>query len=82
VAGVSTWTVLAGLGVVMTVAYAMRALQQAFFRERGESPRPTVLPDGGAAGALASISIPERIGAVLLIGTSLAVGCTRARCST
>jgi NADH-quinone oxidoreductase subunit M len=69
-----TWTVLAGLGVVMTVAYAMRALQQAFFRERGESPNPAARPDAKTPVTLRPISIPERIGAVLLIGTSLAVG--------
>jgi NADH-quinone oxidoreductase subunit M len=70
----STLTVVAGLGVVMTVAYSMRALQQAFFREKGESPTPGAPPDGNAPAILEPISVPERIGAVLLISTSLVVG--------
>ena len=69
-----TLTVVAGLGVVMTVAYGMRALQQAFFREKGESPLPSAPADGNTPAALEPISTPERIGAVLLIGTSLVMG--------
>jgi NADH-quinone oxidoreductase subunit M len=65
---------VAGLGVVMTVAYSMRALQQAFFREKEQSPTPSAPPDANTPATLEPISIPERIGAVLLIGTTLVVG--------
>jgi len=69
-----TLAVVVGLGVVMTVAYAMRALQHAFFRERRTSHDPATSPDGNVPTALDPISIPERIGAALLIATSLVVG--------
>lgn len=57
----------AGLGIVIGVAYTWRAMQKAFFGE----------PDEGSNNAhhpLPPISTPERIGAVLLIGVSLAIG--------
>ncbi len=69
-----TLTVVTGLGVIITLAYAMRALQQAFFRDKRESPNPAAAPDGTSPAALEPTSIPERIGAVILIGTSLLVG--------
>jgi NADH-quinone oxidoreductase subunit M len=52
----------------------MRALQRAFFSGEQESAAPGGLADGEAPAALEPISIPERIGAVLLIGTSLLIG--------
>ena len=67
-----TLAVLAGLGILVGVAYTLRVLQKAFFGETTEgasasAPRP--LPE-----ALGRISIPERIGAVILIGATLAIG--------
>ncbi len=65
------FTVAAGLGIVIGVAYTMRALQKAFF------------PDAEAIASQASheharefepISIPERLGAALLLGTTLFIG--------
>ncbi|MCX6923362.1 MAG: proton-conducting transporter membrane subunit, partial [Verrucomicrobia bacterium] len=66
-----TLAVVAGLGIVIGVAYAMRALQQAFFRDRAT---PTGGADENLPASLEPISVPERIGAVLLIGTSLVIG--------
>jgi NADH-quinone oxidoreductase subunit M len=69
-----TLAVVAGLGILIGVAYSMRALQKAFFRGEGESSAPGAFADGNAPAALEPISIPERIGAALLIGTSLLIG--------
>ena len=63
--------ILAGVGIVLGVAYAMRALQQAFFRTAQESPAPGT---ENRQASLEPITIPERLGAVLLIGTSLLIG--------
>jgi NADH-quinone oxidoreductase subunit M len=61
------FTVIAGLGIVIGIAYTWRAMQKAFF---GSSDDP------GAAKAvlLPPISLPERIGALLLMGTSVVIG--------
>ena len=68
---VGTWSafpiyvVCAGVGIAISVAYAWRAMQKAFFSDIGtESTTPSLPP----------ISMPERLGAVLLITASLAVG--------
>jgi NADH-quinone oxidoreductase subunit M len=66
-----TLAVVAGLGIVLGVAYAMRALQRAFFRSAEES---FVSGAERAKAIMEPISIPERLGAVLLIGTSLVIG--------
>jgi NADH-quinone oxidoreductase subunit M len=58
---------LTGVGIVIGIAYTWRAMQKAFIG----------VPDSSAlttAPQLPPISIPERIGAVILIGTSIAVG--------
>ena len=57
----------AGFGIVVGVAYTWRAMQKAFI---GESE----IESGKPHHPLPPISIPERIGAVILIGVSLAVG--------
>jgi NADH-quinone oxidoreductase subunit M len=57
----------AGFGVVIGVAYTWRAMQKAFF---GDSEIESASPHH----PLPPISIPERIGAVILIGVSLAIG--------
>jgi NADH-quinone oxidoreductase subunit M len=65
------WTVVAGVGIVVGVAYTWRALQKGFFADRiptpDEHPR-TGWPDLGA------ITWPEVTGVALLTLTSLAVG--------
>jgi NADH-quinone oxidoreductase subunit M len=61
------YAVCAGFGIVIGVAYTWRVMQKAFIGgpeiESGKPHHP-----------LPPISIPERIGAVILIGVSLAIG--------
>jgi NADH-quinone oxidoreductase subunit M len=61
------YTIGIGFGIVIGVAYTWRAMQKAFFGEAeivsGEPHHP-----------LPPISIPERIGAAILIGVSLTLG--------
>ncbi len=57
----------AGFGVVIGVAYTWRAMQKAFLGGAAVEPENT-------RHSLPPISIPERIGAVILIGASLAIG--------
>lgn len=71
-----TLAVITGVGIVIGVAYTLRAMQKSFFGESltansshsDEEHLHEEQEDGG------SISVPERIGAVLLIGVSLLVG--------
>ena len=65
--------VLAGVGILVGVAYTLRALLAAFFGEHEHAAAEGTLPDK-AHSALERISIPERIGAVLLMGTALVIG--------
>ena len=62
-----TFAILAGVGILVGVAYTLRALQQSFFGET--EPR-----SGDHARRLDPISMPERLGAVLLMASSLVVG--------
>lgn len=65
-----TLAVITGVGIVIGVAYTLRAMQKAFF---GEVETKSVdAQDEDHAGA--EISVPERIGAVLLIAVSLGIG--------
>jgi NADH-quinone oxidoreductase subunit M len=57
---------LTGLGIVVGVGYSIKVLQQAFF---GDAPASRVAKPG-----LEPITVPERLGAVLLMGVTLAVG--------
>ena len=66
-----TFAVLAGLGIVIGVAYTLRAVQKAFFP--GEAEKLAVASTE-ASSALEPITIPERIGATLLIATTLLLG--------
>ena len=61
------FAIFAGLGVVIGIAYTWRAMQKAFFGTPAHSPTTNPHP-------LPPISIPERIGAIILIATSVAVG--------
>jgi NADH-quinone oxidoreductase subunit M len=59
------YVIVAGIGIAISVAYAWRAMQKAFFSDAGpESTKPPLSP----------ISIPERLGAALLIIASLTIG--------
>jgi NADH-quinone oxidoreductase subunit M len=65
------WTIAAGIGIVIGVAYTWRALQKAFFADRLPTPEEhpkTGWPDLGA------ITWPEIVGVALLTLTTLAVG--------
>jgi NADH-quinone oxidoreductase subunit M len=67
-----TMAVLAGVGILLGVAYTLRVLQKAFFGETTEGVAASArrrLPE-----ELGPISIPERIGAVILIGATLVIG--------
>lgn len=54
----------AGLGVILAVAFTLRVLQKVFLG-------PTTAPDPELC---EPITVPEKLGALLLLGTSLAVG--------
>jgi NADH-quinone oxidoreductase subunit M len=68
-----TLAVLAGGGILIGVAYALRALQLAFFGDQAP-PASATGAEGHAPPALEPISVPERIGAAVLIGISLLIG--------
>lgn len=76
-----TLAVITGIGIVIGVAYTLRAMQKAFFGDEpltstfspSDGQRATASPDEHHH-AMDAISIPERIGAVMLIGVSLVVG--------
>jgi NADH-quinone oxidoreductase subunit M len=64
---------LTGLGMVVGVVYTVKVMQQVFFGEPPLEPAPDpAIP--APAHALPPITVPERLGAVLLMGTTLAVG--------
>jgi NADH-quinone oxidoreductase subunit M len=68
-----TLTVMAGVGILIGVAYTLRAIQLAFFGETTAEAAVSQAADHSHAD-LAPISIPERFGAALLIGTALVIG--------
>ncbi|HXT12050.1 MAG TPA: NADH-quinone oxidoreductase subunit M [Candidatus Angelobacter sp.] len=62
-----TLAILTGIGILIGIAYTLRALLKAFFgegEEPGERPHEPMPP----------ISFPEKLGALLLIAVSLAIG--------
>jgi len=97
-----TFAVLAGIGIVIGVAYTLRAIQKAFYGEIAQAAAtvagtagrasagivmagagvPGVEPERSAAPVASTshsapmddISIPERIGAAMLIGTTVLIG--------
>jgi NADH-quinone oxidoreductase subunit M len=60
---------IAGLGIILGVAYTLRALLKAFFAENDDDPAPAL-----AHHPLPPISIPERIGAGILLASTIAIG--------
>ena len=60
--------ILAGIGIVVGVAYTWRAMQKAFFGD------PEVQPAHPHDYHIPPITLPERLAAILLIGVSLIVG--------
>ena len=60
-------TLLAGFGILVGVAYTLRALQKSFFSDYGtHSDGPIV--------TLPPITLAEKAGAVLLMGATLLIG--------
>jgi NADH-quinone oxidoreductase subunit M len=59
--------VCVGFGIVVGVVYIWRAMQEAFFAEAGVESSPPNPP-------LPPISLPERLGAMILIGASVLIG--------
>jgi NADH-quinone oxidoreductase subunit M len=68
-----TLTVLTGAGILVGVAYTLRALQQAFFAEPDHATEP-VASNSQPHAEFGPISVPERLGALLLVGSSLVIG--------
>jgi NADH-quinone oxidoreductase subunit M len=64
------FTILAGVGILIGVAYTLRALQKSFF---GDTPAPQS-PGEAASLHLTGITAPERIGGIALMAISLIVG--------
>jgi NADH-quinone oxidoreductase subunit M len=62
------FAILAGAGIVIGIAYTWRAMQKAFFG----TPDPTQA--SSTRPPLPAITLPERIGAILLIATSVFIG--------
>jgi NADH-quinone oxidoreductase subunit M len=78
-----TLAVVAGVGIVIGVAFTLRTLVKAFFGEAtggpGSTPAHAEVGAGGTAPShhtheLEPISVPERFGAVTLIAVTLVVG--------
>jgi NADH-quinone oxidoreductase subunit M len=66
--GFPTFAVLAGVGILVGVAYTLRVLQKSFFGE------PVAEAEAVPHEPLAPISTPEKIGALLLIATTVLIG--------
>jgi NADH-quinone oxidoreductase subunit M len=60
-------TIPGGVGILIGAAYLLRALQKAFYER---PPRPSA--DG--SGRLEPITLPEKLGAILLLACTVAVG--------
>ncbi len=69
-----TLAVISGLGILIGVAYTLRVLQKAFFGEAKTEAHEEEHAGSEAGAPMEPISIPERIGAVMLIGVSLLIG--------
>jgi len=63
------WTIAAGVGIVVGVAYTWRALQKAFF---SDAPPSAHMHEHGHE--LATITVPEVAGVTLLVAATLIVG--------
>jgi NADH-quinone oxidoreductase subunit M len=62
-----TFAVVAGLGIIIGIAYTWRAMQKAFFGV-------PILGASTSAPSLPAITFPERMGAIILIGASITIG--------
>ena len=64
------YLIFAGLGVVVTVAFTLRAYQRTFFPAHGTAPEP----DAGTSHSFEPITLPERLGSYILMAATLGVG--------
>ncbi len=62
-----TFTILAGLGILIGVTYTLRVLQLSFFSDAEPNSE-------AAAHALPPITVPERFGAAILIAATVIIG--------
>jgi NADH-quinone oxidoreductase subunit M len=62
-----SFAVVAGLGIVIGIAYTWRAMQKAFFGAPSHGASTAAAP-------LPPISLPERIGTMILLGASVIIG--------
>ena len=60
-----TLAVICGAGIIIAVAYTLRAIHRSFFSNE---------PPAANVHALPPITIPERVGSIMLIACSLIVG--------
>ena len=65
-----TITVLAGIGILVGVAYTLRVLQKSFFSEAA----PMVETATHGTKVMPPITMPERFGAVILIAATVVIG--------
>ncbi|MCB1127014.1 MAG: NADH-quinone oxidoreductase subunit M, partial [Verrucomicrobiae bacterium] len=69
---------VAGVGIVLGVAYLLRALRRAFFADLADSHGGGTEVPGTAAGgdhtALPPITLPEKAGAIILLVATLVIG--------
>ena len=68
-----TLAVVAGIGILIGVAYTLRALQLAFFADQAHGVEPIPAHANGH-GQIEPITTPERLGAMLLLGASILIG--------
>jgi NADH-quinone oxidoreductase subunit M len=69
-----TLAVITGIGILIGVAYTLRVLQRAFFGESNKTLTPALSHPMGEGEVVEPISVPERLGAIMLIATSLVIG--------
>ena len=74
------FAICVGIGIVLGVVYVWRAMQKAFFSDKGaaagSSPRESHAnhDPGFSPGHLPPITLPEKIAAIILIAASITVG--------
>jgi NADH-quinone oxidoreductase subunit M len=66
-----TLAVFAGTGILVGVAYSLRVLQAAFF---ADTESASMAAPEEANGHFSPITLPEKLGGILLLGTSIFVG--------
>lgn len=71
-----TFAVLAGVGILVGVVYTLRVIQRAFFAvATGETtPDAESIRSLTVGSEVSTISVPERLGAVLLLGATVVIG--------